>query len=107
MHSFPSEIAKPTHDADFEEMCARIYGHVFKDNLPTKNGRRGQAQGGVDIFVDSAKGRIGIQCKRYVDGALTLAGVTKELERADRVNQPVVQLIIATQAIEASPRSLR
>ena len=72
MHAVQSEISKPTDDSAFEDMCARIYGELFGDPMPKINGRRGQAQGGVDVFVNSAAGRLGIQSKRYVDGALTL-----------------------------------
>ena len=68
MHLVETEITKPTDDGAFEDMCARIYGAVYGDQLPTINGRRGQAQAGIDVFVNSTAGRIGIQCKRYADG---------------------------------------
>jgi tetratricopeptide (TPR) repeat protein len=98
MHSVQFEIAKPTDDSAFEDMCARIYGELFCDPMPKINGRRGQAQGGVDVFVNSHTGRLGIQSKRYVDGALTLKMVEKELERAEKKNVPIVKLIVATTA---------
>ena len=98
MHAVQSEISKPTDDSAFEDMCARIYGELFGDPMPKINGRRGQAQGGVDVFVNSAAGRLGIQSKRYVDGALTLKMVEKELERAEKKNVPIVKLIVATTA---------
>lgn len=98
MHTVQFEITKPTDDSAFEDMCARIYGELFGDPMPKINGRRGQAQGGVDVFVDSPKGRLGIQSKRYVDGALTLSMVLKELERAEKRNVPIVKMIIATTA---------
>ncbi len=98
MHSVQSEIVKPTDDSAFEDMCARIYGELFGDQLPKINGRRGQAQGGVDVFVNSPMGRLGIQSKRYVDGALTLTMVEKELQRAEKKNVPIVKLIVATTA---------
>ncbi len=98
MHAVLFEITKPTDDSAFEDMCARIYGEVFGDLTPKINGRRGQAQGGVDVFVNSAAGRLGIQSKRYVDGALTLRMVEKELERAEKKKVAVVKLIVATTA---------
>lgn len=98
MHSVQFEISKPTDDSAFEDMCARIYGELFGDPMPKINGRRGQAQGGVDVFVNSAAGRLGIQSKRYVDGALTLKMVEKELERAEKKKVPIVKLIVATTA---------
>lgn len=98
MHSVQFEIVKPTDDSAFEDMCARIYGEVFGDQTPKINGRRGQAQGGVDVFVNAHTGRLGIQSKRYVDGALTLNMVQKELERAEKKKVPIVKLIVATTA---------
>ena len=66
MHSIPLDLAAPKNEADFERMCAQVYGVVFKDPKSKMNGRRGQKQGGVDVFVQSAGlGRIGIQCKKY------------------------------------------
>lgn len=99
MHSVQFEIVKPTDDSAFEDMCGRIYGELFGDPMPKINGRRGQAQGGVDVFVTSHTGRrLGIQSKRYVDGALTLKMVEKELERAENKKVPIAKLIVATTA---------
>ncbi|ANG64882.1 hypothetical protein A8C75_21960 [Marinobacterium aestuarii] len=98
MHTVQFEITKPTDESAFEDMCANIYGDVYDDKTPTLNGRRGQAQAGIDVFVDSAQGRIGIQCKRYVDGALKLKHVVTEIERADKANVPIAKLIVATTA---------
>lgn len=98
MHSVQFEIVKPTDDSAFEDMCARIYGELFGDPMPKINGRRGQAQGGVDVFVSSHTGRLGIQSKRYIDGALTFKMVEKELERAEKKKVPIVKLIVATTA---------
>ncbi|MDY0748700.1 hypothetical protein SNE35_29650 [Paucibacter sp. R3-3] len=92
------EITKPTDDSAFEDMCARVYGEVFQDATPKINGRRGQAQAGVDVFVNSAAGRVGIQAKRYVDGALTLKDVEAEVSKADKGKAPIVRLIVATTA---------
>ena len=66
MHIIPFEIPPPKNEADFERMCAQVYGVVFNDRMPKMNGRRGQVQGGVDVFVkDASVGRVGIQCKKY------------------------------------------
>ncbi|MEF9385064.1 hypothetical protein V4890_05430 [Ralstonia solanacearum species complex bacterium KE056] len=93
------EISKPTDDSAFEDMCARIYSEVLNDPLPKINGRRGQAQAGIDVFVSSAQGRVGIQCKRYVDGALKLRDVQAEVRRADDAKAPVIRLLVATTAV--------
>lgn len=98
MHSVQFEISKPTGDGEFEDMCARIYGTVFDDPLPQTNGRRGQKQGGIDVFIDAPEGRLGVQCKRYADGALKLKHVAHEVSEADLANTSVVRLIVATTA---------
>lgn len=98
MHNVQFEISRPTGDGEFEDMCARIYGIVFKDPLPQTNGRRGQKQGGIDVFIDAPEGRLGVQCKRYADGALKLKHVAHEVSEADKANTPIVRLIVATTA---------
>lgn len=102
MHTFQFEITKPTDDSAFEDMCARVYGDVFEDRLAKINGRQGQAQAGIDVFVNSANGRIGIQCKKYADGTLKLKHVKEELARADKANVPIVRLVVATTAASDS-----
>lgn len=79
-------------------MCAEVYGVVFDDPTPKKNGRRGQKQGGVDVFVDAQDGRIGIQCKRYATGRLTFEHVKAEVEAADKAGTAITRLILATTA---------
>jgi transcription elongation GreA/GreB family factor len=97
LHFVPVELPKPKNEADFERMCAQIYGVVFKDPVPKINGRRGQAQGGVDIFVQAEGiGRIGIQCKKYVQITLEWKHVDKEVEEADKFGTPINRLLIAT-----------
>ncbi|ADX44119.1 hypothetical protein Acav_0193 [Paracidovorax avenae ATCC 19860] len=98
MHNVQFEITKPTDDGAFEDMCARIYGTVFNDPLPQTNGRRGQKQGGIDVFIDAPEGRLGIQCKKYADGALKFKHVEHEVSEADKANTPIVRLIVATTA---------
>lgn len=98
MHNVQFEISKPTGDGEFEDMCARIYGTVFNDPLPQTNGRRGQKQGGIDVFIDAPEGRLGVQCKRYADGALKFKHVAHEVSEADKANTPIVRLIVATTA---------
>lgn len=79
-------------------MCARVYGAVHGDTSPKRNGRRGQKQGGVDVFVRSTAGLIAIQSKRYKDGALTLAHIEHEVKLTDESGVPIKRLVIATTA---------
>lgn len=97
MHIVPAEIPRPKNEADFERMCAQIYGVVFQDPTPKINGRKGQAQGGVDIFVNAKNvGRIGIQCKKYFRTALKLEHVTEEVQKAEKFGTPIKRMLIAT-----------
>ncbi len=98
LHTIAFEIPKPKNEADFERMCKLVYGAVFHDPRPKINGRKGQSQWGVDIYVnDSAdSGRIGIQCKKYCLTSLTLKNVKEEVEKADKAKLPIKLLLIAT-----------
>ncbi|MBA5639476.1 hypothetical protein H3H37_20645 [Duganella sp. LX20W] len=75
-----------------------MYGEVHGDLSPKRNGRRGQKQFGVDIFVRTERGLIGIQCKRYNDGTLTLRDIEDEIRKADAGTVPISRLIISTTA---------
>lgn len=100
MHTIPFEIPPPKNEADFERMCAQIYGVVFDDRMPKMNGRRGQAQGGVDVFVkEPGVGRVGIQCKKYTLKPVTWTDVVDEVEKADKHKTPIKKLILATTAV--------
>lgn len=97
MHIVPAEIPLPKNEADFEHMCAQIYGVVFNDPTPKTNGRKGQAQGGVDVFVNAKGiGRIGVQCKKYFRTMLKRKHVDDEVEKADMNKTPIKRLLIAT-----------
>lgn len=100
MHTIAHDIPKPKHEGDFELMCKRVYGAVFRDPLPKTNGRRGQLQWGVDVFVEDnvSGGRIGIQCKRYWRTKLTFMHVTDEVAEADKKKLPIKLLLVATTA---------
>ena len=85
MHLVPTEIPIPKNEADFERMCANVYGVVFEDPKPKINGRKGQAQGGVDVFVNAKGiGRIGVQCKKYFRTDLKWKDVEEEVKKADK-----------------------
>ena len=99
MHTIPFEIPPPKNEADFERMCAQVYGVVFNDPMPKMNGRSGQLQGGVDVFVKvPSLGRIGIQCKKYTMKPVKWADVVDEVDKADKHQTPIKKLILATTA---------
>lgn len=97
MRTFTLEISKPRDADDFEDYCTDIYSVVFDDPLPKRNGRSGQSQGGVDIFVEPPqRRRKGIQCKRYYETKITTKLIDGEVEAADRAGWNIDELIIAT-----------
>jgi tetratricopeptide (TPR) repeat protein len=99
LHLVPKEIQKPKSEAEFESMCKRIYGFVFGDPLPKINGRKGQKQSGIDVFIEDRSGsggRIGIQCKKYYATALAWKHVLEEVAKADQKSVPIKHLIVAT-----------
>ena len=78
-------------------MCGQVYGVVFDDPKPKINGRKGQAQGGVDVFVNAKGiGRIGVQCKKYFRIELNWKHVDDEVKKADKYKTPIKTLLIAT-----------
>jgi len=80
-------------------MCAQVYGVVFNDRMPKMNGRRGQVQGGVDVFVkEPGIGRVGIQCKKYTMKPVKWEDVEGEVGKADKHKTPIKKLILATTA---------
>jgi tetratricopeptide (TPR) repeat protein len=100
MHIIPFELPPPKNEADFERMCAQIYGVIFNDPRAKINGRRGQAQGGVDVFVkEHGVGRVGIQCKKYTLKGVTWDDVVDEVAKADAAGTRIKRLIIATTAV--------
>ncbi|WP_130472343.1 tetratricopeptide repeat protein [Candidatus Magnetaquicoccus inordinatus] len=96
MHVIPSELPPPKNEADFERMCANIYGVVYGDPTPKINGRKGQSQGGVDIFVTAKIGRIGIQCKKYFLTQIEWKHVEEEVAKSDKFETPIKRLLMAT-----------
>lgn len=98
MLNYNTEISKPKSAEDFEEFCLIVYRVVFGDPAATKNGRSGQKQHGVDIFVRRQEQRVGIQCKRVTFGDLTEETINAEVASADEGKVPITELIVATTA---------
>lgn len=96
MISYPHELPKPSNEADFEQMCAIVYGEVYGDSSPNRNGRRGQKQFGVDIYLRFEGGLIGIQCKRYQDGALRYEDIIADVNKVEAGNVSLSLLLFAT-----------
>ncbi len=99
----------PVYWQQFEDLTHAVFEKVFGDPSPSKNGRPGQAQKGVDVFGTSRDGwNIGIQCKRMDEldennnpqpgGLITSKIIVEEYDKA-RTFKPNLRLwILATTA---------
>ncbi|WP_126243019.1 tetratricopeptide repeat protein [Burkholderia gladioli] len=98
MVPYSTGVPPPRTAEDFEDVCHTIYSEAFDDPTATKNGRSGQKQNGVDIFVMRKEKRYGVQCKRKTYGSLTTKIVDEEVALADAGNVKIEELIVATTA---------
>lgn len=88
----------PTDHQAFERLLEDIAPATLRADSAHVNGRSGQAQAGVDVNVRTQQGEvIGIQCK-LTTGALKLATVTGEIEKARGYKPSLDRLIVATTA---------
>lgn len=100
----PTQIRKPENWQDFEKLCTKLWGEIWKcqDSIK-RNGRSGQTQHGVDIYgkPKDSNGYYGIQCKGkndYTNSILTLEEIDDEIEKAKSFKPQLKQLIFATTA---------
>lgn len=93
-----NELAFPTTEDQFEEMCFHLYRKEWNDPGCTRLGGSGQGQFGLDIIGTSGAQQIGVQCKHYVKTPFTLATVERDVEKADKAGIAVDHIIFATTA---------
>lgn len=98
------QIAPPKEWGTFEDLCHALFKRVWRDPLAQKNGRRGQAQHGVDVFGSESSDRRsyrGVQCKgkesNYGSEA-ELPEVLEEIAKAEKFSPPLEKWIFATTA---------
>jgi hypothetical protein len=98
------QIAPPKDWGTFEDLCHALFKRVWKDPLSQKNGRRGQAQHGVDVFGSPDGDRRtyrGIQCKgkdsNYGSKA-EWSEVLAEIAKAEKFSPELDEWIFATTA---------
>ncbi|UEP38574.1 hypothetical protein LL998_21770 [Burkholderia ambifaria] len=90
------DIPKTEDPAEFEKMVRDAYALKWVSPNLQLNGRRGQAQAGVDVFGEDDLGRsVGIQCKLYSQG-LKLSMVKEEIDNAAKFEPPIECLYIAS-----------
>lgn len=102
-----NELAFPTSEDQFEEMCFHLYRKEWNDPGCTRLGGAGQAQFGLDIIGSNGAQQIGIQCKHYAKKPFTLATVEGDIAKADSAGIDVDHLIFATSAANKSELVLK
>lgn len=100
----------PRYWQEFEDLTQAVFIWVFSDPSPSKFGRPGQSQDGVDVFGRSkyTQGIVGIQCKRmeerderndpFPGGVITRRILRDEYKKALRFRPELELWILATTA---------
>ncbi|WP_063712402.1 hypothetical protein [Burkholderia lata] len=98
------QIAPPKEWGTFEDLCHALFKRVWRDPFAQKNGRRGQAQHGVDVFGSPGGDRSsywGVQCKgkdcNYGSKA-EWSEVLLEVAKAEKFSPRLEKWIFATTA---------
>jgi hypothetical protein len=98
------QIAPPKEWGTFEDLCHALFKRVWQDPLAQKNGRRGQAQNGVDVFGSPNGERSsfrGVQCKgkdSNYGSTAEWAEVLAEIAKAETFSPKLNHWIFATTA---------
>ncbi|RCI79297.1 hypothetical protein DNK03_13875 [Brucella anthropi] len=93
-----SQVPPPKSWEEFEEICLSAAKHRWDSSKFFGNGRKGQAQNGVDIWGhDSVGEHIGVQCKNTLAG-ISLSVVKDEIANAAGFKPKLDHLYIATTA---------
>lgn len=103
------QISPPKEWGTFEDLCHALFKRVWRDPLAQKNGRRGQAQHGVDVFGSLDNDRrsyLGVQCKGKDSNYGSKAEwpeVLAEIAKAEKFSPSLDKWIFATTApVDAS-----
>lgn len=98
-------LARPEYWQDFENLCKKLWGEIWKYPEIKKNGRSGQDQAGVDIYgiPQNETEYYGIQCKgkdEYTHKQLTEKEIDTEIEKAKNFKPKLKKLYFATTAVK-------
>lgn len=103
------QICPPKEWGTFEDLCHALFKKVWQDPLAQKNGRRGQAQHGVDVFGSLNQDRhsyLGVQCKgkdSNFGSRATWPEILAEITKAEKFSPGLDKWIFATTAaVDAS-----
>ena len=93
-------LPPPSNSNDFEKLCLALWRRLLNDPNAQLNGRRGQAQDGVDIFGRRANTQrwVGIQCKARSGGQLSIEEINADIKKAKCFNPRLSELVFATTA---------
>ena len=96
------QIPPPASWEEFEDMCCDLWRLRWNDPNAQKNGRKGQAQVGVDVFgrPDDGSEWAGVQCKgkdNYAEKTLTEKELRDEVDKAKKFTPPITkEYVMAT-----------
>src|ERR1043166_5148228 len=99
------KLRPPEYWTDFEDLCKKLWGEIWRCPEIKKNGRSGQQQNGVDIY-GVPFGEVafyGIQCKgkdTYTNKQFLEAEVETEIHKAKSFKPPLKKLYFATTAVK-------
>jgi hypothetical protein len=101
-------LRRPVSGQEFESLCLKLWGEIWKCPEIQKVGRSGQSQNGVDIVGTPAgeQGYWGIQCKgkseynddQYQHPQFSEAEIDREIEEAKGFEPALRKLYFATTA---------
>lgn len=111
------QLPPPTEWGKFEDLCLTVFREEWGDPNAQKNGRRGQAQYGVDIsgYPRASPGEVhGVQCKgkdTLLSAVVTKSELEEEVRKALTFKPALTSWILVTTApkdavIEAEARSI-
>ncbi len=96
------QIPPPASWEEFEDMCCDLWRLLWNDPYAQKNGRKGQAQAGVDVFgrPDEGSEWAGVQCKgkdNYAEKTITEKELRDEVDKAKKFTPPITkEYVLAT-----------
>jgi hypothetical protein len=95
------QLPKPEYWTDFEDLCKKLWGEIWKCPEIKKNGRKGQEQHGVDVYgIPFGETQFyGIQCKgkdEYSHSKLTIKEIDSEIEKVKKFTPPLKKLYFVT-----------
>ncbi|WP_428225295.1 hypothetical protein [Flavobacterium sp.] len=98
-------LGRPENWQDFESLCKKLWGEIWKCPEIKKNGRVGQTQNGVDVYgIPSYDDEYyGIQCKgkdEYTHKQLTIKEINSEIKKAKTFEPKLKKLYFATTAVK-------